>query len=240
MTEKLYLTDSYLRECDAQVMKAGKIDGKNFVVLDRTVFYPQGGGQPSDTGKMISQTGEEYKLLFAKNIGAEVSHELDREGLKTGDKVKCMVDWERRYKHMRMHTSAHIMAAVVNREYGALITGNQLGEQQTRMDFDAPAFTREKIPEVERKANEVISRGLPISIVFEEREKALARPELFRLKDVLPKEIPVLRILSIGDFDVQADGGTHVKNTSEIGKVKIVDMKNKGAENRRIYWELEE
>ena len=124
-------------------------------------------------------------------------------------------------------------------EYGALITGNQLGEQQTRMDFDAPAFTKEKIPEVEAKANAMIARDLPISIAFEERGKALGRPELFRLKDVLPKDIKVFRILSIGDFDTQADGGTHVKSTKEIGRVKIVGMKNKGAENRRIYWEIE-
>lgn len=239
MTEKLYLTDSYLRECSAKVVKAEKIDGKNFVALDRTVFYPQGGGQPADTGKIIARGGAQYNVLFSKNNGEDVSHEVDREGLAAGMEVQCSLDWERRYKLMRMHTSAHLMAAIVHKEYGALITGNQLGGQQTRMDFDAPAFTKEKIPEVEAKANEMIARDLPVSIAFEEREKALARPELFRLKDVLPKEIPVLRILSIGDFDVQADGGTHVKSTKEIGAVKIVDMKNKGAENRRIYWELE-
>ncbi|MBI4210476.1 MAG: alanyl-tRNA editing protein [Candidatus Diapherotrites archaeon] len=235
MTERLYLSDSYMRECEAKVLKA---EGR-FIELDRTVFYAQGGGQPCDTGKMATQDGQEYKVVSVKNSAEEVSHEVDHEGLRAGDKVKCVLDWEKRYKHMRMHTSAHIMAAVVHKEYGALITGNQLGEQQTRMDFDAPQFTKEKIPEVEAKANEVIARDLPVSIAFEEREKALARAELFRLKDVLPKDLKVFRILSIGDFDVQADGGTHVKSTKEIGRVKIVDMKNKGAENRRIYWELE-
>ncbi len=239
MTDKLYLTDSYLRECGAKVVKAEKIDGKNFVVLDRTVFYPQGGGQPADTGKITNSKGEAFNVIFSKQFGDDVSHELDREGLVAGEEVKCSLDWEKRYRLMRMHTSAHIMAAIVNKEYGALITGNQLGEQQTRMDFDAPAFTKEKIPGVEAKANEVIAGDLPISISFEEREKAMARPELFKLKDVLPKDIKVFRILSIGDFDTQADGGTHVKSTKEISRVKIVDMKNKGAENRRIYWELE-
>ncbi len=238
MTEKLYLTDSYLRECAAKVVKAEKIDGKNFVVLDRTVFYPQGGGQPSDTGKIINSKGEAFNVVFSRQFGDDVSHEVYREGLAAGEEVKCSLDYEKRYKLMRMHTSAHLMAAIVNREYGALITGNQLGEQQTRMDFDAPQFTKEKIPEVEAKANEVIARDLPVSISLEGREKAMQRPELFRLKDVLPKDLKVFRILAIGDFDVQADGGTHVKNTSEIGRVKIVDMKNKGAENRRIYWEL--
>ncbi len=238
MTEKLYLTDSYLRECEAKVVKAEKIDGRNFVVLDRTIFYPQGGGQPSDTGTITAPDGSIYNIVSSKNIGEEVSHEVDREGLSAGDGVKCSIDWGKRYKLMRMHTSAHIMAAVVHNEYGALITGNQLGGQQTRMDFDAPQFTKEKIPEVESKANEVIARDLPISIAFEEREKAMQRPELFKLKDVLPKDLKVFRILSIGDFDVQADGGTHVKSTKEIGTVRIVDMKNKGAENRRVYWEL--
>lgn len=238
MTEKLFLTDSYLRGCDATVLKAEKIEGKNFAVLDHTIFYPQGGGQPSDTGKIIGENGDEYKVIFAKNMGEDVSHEVEREGLKAGDKVKCVIDWEKRYKLMRMHTSAHILAAAINKEIGALITGNQLDTQQSRMDFNVKDFDRELLKKFEEKVNEVIAQDLRVSVSFEEREKALQRPELFRLKDVLPKDIPVLRILSIGDFDVQADGGTHVKSTKEIGKFKIVDFKNKGAENRRIYWEL--
>ncbi|MEK6957410.1 MAG: alanyl-tRNA editing protein [archaeon] len=236
MTQKIYLDDSYSKECDATVLKV--TDGK-FVVLDKTIFYPQGGGQPSDTGKITFSNAKEYEMVFAKQFPEEISHEVSEHGLKEGDKVKCILDWEKRYRYMRMHTSAHILAAVINREIGALITGNQLGEEESRMDFNVPEFDRELLKTFEHKANEAIQKSLEITLAYEEREKALQRPELFRLKDVLPKNIPTLRIVSIGTLDVQADGGTHVHNTKEIGKLKITGFKNKGAENRRIYWKLE-
>ncbi len=235
MTQKICLDDSYAKECSAKITKVS--EGK-FVVLGKTIFYAHGGGQPSDTGKIICNN-KEYKVVFAKQFGDEISHEVSEHGLKEGDKVKCVLDWEKRYKHMRMHTSAHILAAVINMEIGALITGNQLGEEESRMDFNVPEFDRELLKTFEHKANEAIQKGLEITIAYEEREKALQRSELFRLKDVLPKNIPVLRIVSIGALDVQADGGTHVHNTKEIGKLKITDFKNKGAENRRIYWKLD-
>src|SRR3989338_7059083 len=234
MTQKLYLDDSYLKECEATITHA---EGK-FVELDKTIFYPQGGGQPSDIGK-IFRGKEEFRIIHGKNNGENVSYETDKEGLKVGDKIKCIIDWGPRYKYMRMHTSAHIMAQIVNKELGALITGNQLGLEETRMDFSVPEFDKELLKRFEGKANEIIEKNLPISISYEERESALKRPELFRLKDVLPKNIPILRIVAIGNFDIQADVGTHVKTTKEIGKIKITDFKNKGAENRRIYWTLE-
>ena len=234
MTEKLYHTDSYLRECEATVTK---VWDKN-IVLDRTVFYAKSGGQPADSGKIISQKGEEYPVLLARQNGGDTVHELDREGLAVGGKVQCILDWERRYKLMRMHTSAHLLASCIMKDTGALITGNQLGEKQSRMDFNVADFDKELLKSFEEKVNGAIKSALPISISAMERGKALEKPELFRLKDVLPKDIPVLRIVAIGEFDIQADGGTHVANTSEIGKFKIVDFKNKGAENRRIYWEI--
>jgi misacylated tRNA(Ala) deacylase len=167
-------------------------------------------------------------------------HELESgEGLSVGDEVKCVIDWGLRYKHMRMHTSAHILAAIIFQETKTLITGNQLGSEESRMDFSVKDFDRTYLTSIQDKANEIVAKDLPIIISFEEREKALERKELFRLKDKLPKDIPVFRILSIGDFDVQADGGTHVRSTKEVGKIVITDMKNKGAENRRIYWKLE-
>ncbi len=235
MTEKIFQTDSYAKECRATVLKA---EGK-FVVLDRTVLYPQGGGQIADTGKIISLNGEEFKAVFSKNLGDDVSHEVDREGLGAEEKVKCIVDWQRRYKLMRMHTSAHLLAACIMKTTGALITGNQLDEKQSRMDFNVPDFDRELLKSFEAQVNGAIKSEIPITTSFMERGIALQNPALFRLKDVLPKDIPILRIVAIGEFDIQADGGTHVANTHEIGKFKIVDFKNKGAENRRIYWELE-
>jgi len=235
MSECIYLSDSYAKECDAKVVGA---EGR-FVTLDRTIFYAQSGGQPADHGKITSSDGTEYTCSFAKGIGGDVSHELDREGLREGESVRCILDWERRYRLMRMHTSAHILAAVINKELGALITGNQLEEKQSRMDFNVKDFDRSLLKTFEEKANGVIAQGMDVKVSFLEREQALQNSALFRLKDVLPKDLPVLRIVSIGEFDVQADGGTHVKNTAETGKMKIVDFKNKGAENRRIYWELE-
>lgn len=137
-----------------------------------------------------------------------------------------------------MHTSSHILSAIINQETQALITGNQLEEQESRMDFNAKKIDKETIEKIETKANQIITSNIEIKISFERKEIAMQRPELFKLKDVLPKNIPIFRIVSIGNFDIQADGGTHVKNTKEIGKIKITNFKNKGAENKRIYWQL--
>ena len=234
MSTKIFLTDSYAKECESSVAMA---DGK-FVALDQTIFYPQGGGQPTDTGKIISAKGDEYKVVFAKQNGGEVALEVDREGLRKADAVRCVLDWDRRYRLMRMHTSAHLLAATIHRELGALITGNQLDEKLSRMDFNVLDFDRSLLKLFENMVNECIAKDLPVTVSFEEKEKAMQRPELFKLKDVLPKDLPVFRIVQIGDYDTQADGGTHVRSTAEIGAIRIVDFKNKGAQNRRIYWEL--
>ena len=235
MTEKLHLIEPYLKEWEAKVTEVS--EGK-FVVLDRTVFYSQSGGQPSDTGTMECN-GKEYRVVFAKAFGENVSHEVDSPGLKVGDKVHCKIDWDRRYKLMRMHTSAHIISAVLFRKLNVLITGNQLDIEKSRMDFNLKDFDRKVFEEVEKEANEPVRQNFPVTFEFISREEAMKRPELFRLAKVLPKEMETLRELKIGDFDIQADGGTHVKNTSEIGTIKIVKLENKGRENRRLYWELD-
>ncbi|MFA5126153.1 MAG: alanyl-tRNA editing protein [archaeon] len=234
MAKRLFLEDSYLKSCETIVVSVNGCE----VVFAETVFYAQSGGQPCDTGKVICGA-EVFNVLSVRSNGVDVIHILDKPGLVVGDKVRCEIDWEKRYKHMRMHSSAHVLAAILNQERRALITGNQLGEQESRMDFSVKDFDRTYLKGIEDKANEAIQRDFEIKISFEERDKALQRKELFRLKDVLPKDIPVFRILSISDFDIQADGGTHVAHTKEIGKIVITDMKNKGAENRRIYWKLE-
>src|SRR3989344_4216426 len=175
MTKKLYQANSYLRECESTVVK---VDGK-FVVLDETVFYPQGGGQPSDMGKLISESGAQFNVVFAKNLGDDVSLEVDREGLHTGEKVECVLDWERRYTHMKMHTSAHLLAACIMKETGALITGNQLDLKQSRMDFNVKDFDKELLKSFEEHVNGAIKSAMPVSVSFMEKEKALQNPTLF-------------------------------------------------------------
>ncbi|MBW3004805.1 alanyl-tRNA editing protein [Candidatus Woesearchaeota archaeon] len=233
MTELIYMNDCYAKEFDAIVTK---VDGK-FIILDKTAFYPQGGGQPTDTGKLIKD-GEEYKVVFAKKTGGDISHEVDREGLKEGDKVHCILDWDNRYVLMRMHTAAHILCEIFHKETGALITGNQLNVDKSRIDFNLENFDREKISEYVAKANEIVQKDLPIKIYTLPREEAMKLPTVTKLANVLPPAVKELRIVEIVGFDTQADGGTHVKSTKEVGEIEVVGAENKGKNNRRVYFTL--
>lgn len=233
MTELIYMTDCFTKEFDATVTQ---VDGK-FIVLDKTAFYPQGGGQPTDTGKLLKD-GEEYQVVFAKKKGPDVSHEVDKEGLQVGDKVHCVLDWDKRYVLMRMHTAAHILCEIFHKETGALITGNQLNIDKSRIDFNLENFDREKINEYVAKANEIVQKDLPIKIYTLPREEALKLPSVTKLANVLPPAVQELRIVEIVGFDTQADGGTHVKSTKEVGEIEIVSADNKGKNNRRVYFKL--
>lgn len=235
MTELLCLTDSFLKEFFAKITAINE----NKVALDRTAFYPQGGGQPSDTGKLFF--GEkEFEVLEVKKDGGEVWHKLSfAQGLEIGAEVKGKIDWQKRYALMRMHTSAHVLAAIIFKKTGKLITGNQIGFLVSRMDFNAgQSFNGESAKELEKEVNAELSKNHEVSVSFLAREKALKKPELVRLKDLMPPSLKEWRLVKIGDIDLQADGGTHVKNTSEIGSIKITKTQNKGTENKRIYWEL--
>ncbi len=234
MSGMLYLEDSYLKECDASVQSVK--DGK-YIVLDRTLFYPKGGGQPHDTGRMM-RGGEEFKVVFVGRFEGRVSHEVDRPGLNEGDRVKCVLDWPRRYKIMRMHTAAHVLAATMHKELGVLITGNQLGEDRTRFDFNMEDFDREKFEMVVKKANEALSQDLQLKIYTLPREKAMEIEGVVKLANALPPSIRELRIVEIPGIDVQADGGTHVRNLREVGRIEILRLENKGKSNRRVYFTL--
>lgn len=234
MTELLYMKDCYLKEFDSIVVSVG---GKN-VELDRTAFYPVGGGQPTDTGKMIC--GGEFVVRNVFKKEGKVWHEVDKEGLKTGDRIHGILGWERRYKLMRMHTAAHLLSEVFNRESGALITGNQLDLDQSRIDYNLEEFDREKINEYCQKANEIIQKDLPVKIYFLKREEALKIPNISKLASFIPPNIPELRIVEIVGFDVQADGGCHVGSLKEVGQIEIVKMENKGKDNRRVYYILKD
>jgi len=230
----LYLEDSYLKEFEAKVEEVK--DGR-YVVLDRTGFYPNSGGQPHDLGVM-EKDGKEYRVLFVGKFSGKISHEVE-EGLAAGDKIKCRIDWDRRYKLMRMHTATHILASVLYKSAGALITGNQLGLEKTRIDFSMEEFDREKIGEYMEKANEIAAKGIDVKTYFLPREKAMEIEGAVKLAKALPPEVSELRIVEIPGADLQADGGTHVRNTSEIGTLRFVSAENKGKKNRRVYFTLE-
>src|SRR5690606_502149 len=165
MTEALYFLDCYLKEFEATVER---VTDNKFVVLDRTAFYPESGGQPSDAGKLVRESdGAEFNVLYVGKFNGDISHEIDGEnvsnGLKAGDKVKGFIDWDRRYRHMRMHTATHVIANVIEKEAGAQITGNQLGLDQSRVDFSLEAFDRDKFAEYEKIANDFIARRNPVN-----------------------------------------------------------------------------
>ena len=230
MSKLLCLEDSYLRECDAKVESVNGTD----VVLDQTVFYPRGGGQPSDKGKINSENVVE---VLKKN--GKLVHVLDKEpSFNTGDAVKCEIDWERRYKLMKMHTAAHLLATLMHRHLGAKITGNQLDVEKTRFDFNLPDFDRGKFEEIVAMANQEISKDIELKVYVLPREEALKLPDVVKLANALPPSLAHLRIVEIPGIDVQADGGTHVKNLKEVGKIEILKLENKGKDNRRIYFTL--
>ena len=229
----MYLQDSYKKEFETEVKE---VYG-NLVILYDTIFYPEGGGQLSDEGKIIKDD-EEWKVLNVKKQEGKVIHELDKEGLKIGENVKCLLNWEKRYKLMRSHTAAHIISAIFNKETSALITGNQIGLDKIRIDFSLDNFDKEKIKEYIEEANKKIKQNLDVSSYEMKREEIEKKPEMVKLAKGLPPGIKVLRIVKIGDVDEQPDAGTHVKNTREIGELEFLGCDNKGKNNRRVYVRL--
>ena len=234
MTKALYLEDSYLKECDSVVVSIK--DGK-YVVLDQTIFYPKGGGQPWDTGK-ITKANEVYTVVYVGKFSGEISHEVDHTGLKEGDKVHCLLDWERRYRLMRSHTAAHVFASLLCTGAGVLVTGNQLEEDKIRFDFSLEKFDRGTLEEYIEKANELFKKDIPVKWYELPRDEALRIPGLIKMAEAFPPNIPSLRVVEIVGVDKQADGGTHVRNLKEVGQIKLLKTENKGKSNRRVYFTL--
>ncbi len=236
MTEMLYLRDHYMKEFDASVIK---VEDNNKIILDRTTFYPESGGQPTDLGIIIRKSdNQKFTVLRVIKQKGEIVHEVVESGILVDDEVKGIIDWERRYILMRMHTAAHILSAVINKETGALITGNQLGSDKSRIDFDLENFDRDKIKEYFQKANEIVTRALPVKFYFMKREQAMEIPDVVKLAKALPPQVSELRLVEIEGVDLQADGGTQVGNTSEIGTIELVGIENKGKNNRRVYYKV--
>ncbi len=235
MPKLLYLDDSYLREFEAVVVA---LDGAN-VFLDQTAFYPESGGQPHDAGAMTGIAGSKvFQVADVRKISGDIAH-IVGQGLNPGDRVIGMIDWERRYKLMRMHTAAHILSAVFHQNANALITGNQLGLDSSRIDFSLENFDREKISSYFQEANDVVAKDLKVKVGYMARGEAEKDQSLFKLAKELPASIRELRIVEVVGFDRQADGGTHVKQTSEVGRIKFLKAENKGKSNRRVYFQLE-
>ncbi|NOZ80504.1 MAG: alanyl-tRNA editing protein [DPANN group archaeon] len=234
MAKALYMDDAYLKEFEATITSVK--DGR-YIVLDKTAFYPNGGGQPHDTGTLL-RDGETFRVVFTGKFSGDISHEVDKAGLKQGDKVQGIIDWDRRYALMRYHTAAHILSGVFNKEAGALITGNQLDIAKGRIDFSLEEFDREKMAAYFEMAQAIAEKDLPIKVYYMDREEALHIPEMVKLAGVLPPAVKQLRIVDIEGFDRQADGGTHVRSTREIGKIVFTKAENKGKNNRRVYYTL--
>lgn len=231
LTEAIYLENSYEKEFDATVVK---VDG-NMVVLDRTLFYPSGGGQPNDTG--VLERDNQFDVVDCRKIDGEIVHFLGSHDLMEGDEVHGKIDWERRYKLMRMHSAAHVISYVFETE--AKITGNQLDIEQGRIDYNLEEFDKEKIQKYFEKANQIVNEDHPMEVSYVSVEEARNMPELFKLANKMPPDVERMRIVSIGKLDKQADGGTHVHSTKEIGNILFVKASNKGKNNRRVYFRIE-
>jgi misacylated tRNA(Ala) deacylase len=241
MTKVLYLLDCYLKEFDAVIETVD--DSGLSVVFNQTAFYPTSGGQPTDTGT-ITSGGVKYLVVDVIKKDGVIIHQVDTPGLSIGDKVHCTIDWDRRYKLMRYHTASHILSTLINQETGAEITGNQLYLDKARVDFSLENFDRALMQGFQDKTNEIIRKNLPVSFRILAREEAFKIPSLVKLRKHLPETIIEIRIVDIAspefDFDHQACGGTHLKNTSEIGEIEIYELENKGKERRRIYFRIKE
>ncbi|MEM2003594.1 MAG: alanyl-tRNA editing protein [Nitrososphaerota archaeon] len=232
-TELLYLDDSYLVNFDARVLEI--IDGG--VILDRTAFHPRGGGLVSDSGVIIHSSGQsQVKEALMDEKG--VIHILEGSLPSVDEYVRGQINWEKRYKIMRMHTALHVLASVVISKTNALVTGNNVTPEIARVDFGLANFDRKIFEECVSEANEEIKKGREVRISYMEREKVLSSPGLVKLAERLPPNIPVLRVVEIVGLDIQADGGPHVRNTCEIGEIVLVKLENKGKTNKRAYISL--
>ena len=239
MTELLYQTDSYLKEFDAEVTA---VDAElRAIALNQSAFYPGGGGQPNDMGQLTIAGGQVYPVEKVKKQGADVLHFLggDLPLPEVGAQVHGQIDWDRRYQLMRTHSAMHVLCGTVFRDYGALVTGGNMEPGKGRMDFEFERLQGELVGEIEVAVNKEVEAGHDIRVKILPREQAFQIPDLIRTKiNLLPEGIMEVRTVEIVGLDLQADGGTHVKNTSEIGKIKVVDYKSKGAINKRIYIEV--
>lgn len=235
MTELLYSSDAYLRAFEADVLEA--VEGG--LVLDRTAFYPGGGGQPADTGWLVS--GEQrWAVTGLARAQGRLVHTLAEGGPPAGARVRGLLDWERRYALMRTHTAMHILCGVIWRDHGAHVTGGNMEPLRGRMDFEFAAMRQELVRAIEAAVNREVEAARPLRVSTLPRAQAFEIPDLIRTRiNLLPEGIQHVRVVEIEGLDLQADGGTHVANTAEVGPLRVLDYKSKGAINKRLVLGLE-
>ncbi|CAN5586408.1 alanyl-tRNA editing protein AlaXM [soil metagenome] len=235
MTEPLFLQDSYLREFRADVVKhAGRE-----IFLDRTAFYPGGGGQPPDKGQL--KIGPiQSNVVDVRRQDGNIVHVLDNPIPETVGQINGVLDWDRRYVHMRYHTALHLLSGVIWRGFGAKVTGGQMRADHARMDFSFPGeWTVDVVEEIEQSTNEALAEERPVKVYELPREEALKTPDPIRTQvNLVPEHVAMVRIVEIEGLDIQADGGTHVANTSEVGRIELTGHKSKGRQNKRIEFTL--
>lgn len=238
MTELLYQTDSYLKTFEAAITT---VDVENRAVqLDRSAFYPGGGGQPNDTG-LLAINGQDLPVTRVKKSPDGIWHFLGGEAAlpAAGSRVSGSVDWSRRYALMRTHTAMHILCGVVFRDYGAQVTGGDMEPLNGRMDFEFETLTKDLVGVIEGAVNREVAAAREVRVKILPRDEAFQIPDLIRTKiNLLPPGIEFVRTVELVGLDLQADGGTHVRNTSEVGRIRIADYKSKGKINKRIYVEI--
>ncbi|MBI2171071.1 MAG: alanyl-tRNA editing protein [Chloroflexi bacterium] len=235
MTIPLYHTDSYMKEFTAVVTE---VMG-NAIVLDRTAFYPGGGGQPNDTGHL--RLGDaEYPVVKVSRKDGKLLHEVGRTPPSVGAQVAGVIDWDRRYLLMRTHTALHILCGVVWRDYGAQVTGGDMQPLLARMDFELENMSATFAKEMEEKVNNEVAAARTVAVSNLPRDVAMQTPDLIRTKiNLLPAGILEVRVVDIQGLDLQADGGTHVANTREVGRIKVVGHESKGRINKRLRIQIE-
>jgi misacylated tRNA(Ala) deacylase len=237
-TVQIAATDAYAPSVDARVIEV--VNGG--VVLDRTVFYPRGGGQPGDTGELRPVAGESVRVTDTVKRDRRIVHMVDDSSsdvLRAGDTVEAVIDWDRRHLLMRTHTALHSLTAVVLREYGAKVTGGNMEPGVARMDFELDPIPEGWAPNVERRLNAALAEDHPVQILFLPRAEALQDPDLIRTKvNLIPESVDQIRVVDIVGLDRQADGGTHVRSTAEVGHVRVVKTESKGKAFKRMRIEV--
>ncbi len=231
MGQKIYETDSYVKEFDARVEA---LDSEGWYILDRTAFYPGGGGQPNDRGMIRVGSGDLEVVEVKKNSEGEVVHRVSGGVLELGAEIHCLLDWQLRYSYMRYHSAVHVVSGAALKLFGAKITGGQIYPDHARVDLNIEGFDRPKATALEEESNRVVESSYDIKVRFVPREEAIKNPNLVRVDPSHYPDTQIFRVIEIEGYDSQFDGGTHVAKTSEVGRITFSKLENKGKNNKRI------